>query len=64
VPHTFSSTGQPGRMIVAFTPAGKMEQFFLAVLAKPALMSDHEFNQQCGMEIIGPSPFWKPAPTA
>jgi len=64
VPHTFSAVGKPGRMIVAFTPAGKMEQFFRAVLAKPELMSDHEFNQQCELEIIGPSPFWKPGPAA
>src|SRR5216683_639611 len=29
VPHTFSSVGPaPARMIIAFSPAGKMEQYF------------------------------------
>jgi len=64
VPHTFSAVGQPGRMLIAFTPAGKMEQFFRGVLAKPDLLSDREFNWQCEIEIIGPSPFWKPGPAA
>src|SRR5258708_32244929 len=31
VPHTFSSVGEkPGRMLIAFNPAGKVEGFFAA----------------------------------
>jgi len=60
IPHTFSSIGAaPARMLIAFCPAGKMEQFFQSVGANPKLNADPEFFQKCEMELVGPSPFWK-----
>jgi len=51
-------------MLIAFCPAGKMEQFFRSVGANPKLNADPEFFQKCEMELVGPSSFWnllKPA---
>jgi mannose-6-phosphate isomerase-like protein (cupin superfamily) len=61
VPHTFSSLGAtPSRLLIAFTPAGKMEQYFRdAEMAKDAA-GDAEFMERYEMERVGPSPFWKP----
>ncbi len=60
IPHTFSSIGAaPARMLIAFCPAGKMEEFFQSVGANPKLNADAEFFQKCEMELVGPSPFWK-----
>jgi mannose-6-phosphate isomerase-like protein (cupin superfamily) len=60
IPHTFSSIGAaPARLLIAFCPAGKMEQFFQTVGANPKLAADPEFLQTCEMELVGPSPFWK-----
>jgi mannose-6-phosphate isomerase-like protein (cupin superfamily) len=60
VPHTFSSVGTtPSRMIIAFCPAGKMEQYFRdAELAKQHA-GDAGFMARYEMEWVGPSPFWK-----
>lgn len=58
VPHTFCSVGTiPGRVIIAFTPAGKMEQFFEDT--KNVITADAEQFRRCEMELVGPSPFWK-----
>jgi mannose-6-phosphate isomerase-like protein (cupin superfamily) len=58
IPHTFLSIGAaPARMLIAFCPAGKMEQFFQGVGANPKLNADPEFFQKCEMELVGPSPF-------
>jgi hypothetical protein len=46
-------------MLIAFCPAGKMEQFFQSVGANPKLNADPEFFQKCEMELVGPSPSWK-----
>lgn len=60
IPHTFSAVGtQPARMLIAFCPAGKMEQYFREVEADPKRNADPEFWRSCGMELVGPSPFWK-----
>jgi mannose-6-phosphate isomerase-like protein (cupin superfamily) len=55
VPHTFTSiSDQPGHMLIAFTPAGQMEDFFRAAgepgesLQDPALFASH------GMKMLGP----------
>jgi quercetin dioxygenase-like cupin family protein len=58
IPHAFSSVGQkPGRMLIAFTPAGKMEEFFraTAIPSLPAL--DAEMLRRYDMKLVGPSPF-------
>jgi mannose-6-phosphate isomerase-like protein (cupin superfamily) len=58
VPHTFSAVGEkPGRMLIAFTPAGKMEEFFrtTAIPGGPAM--DAEMFRRFDMKYVGPSPF-------
>ncbi len=59
VPHTFSSVAPQSRLLIAFTPAGKMEQFFLDGAANPALALTPEFMNRYEMQWIGPSPFVK-----
>jgi len=60
VPHTFSSVGPtPGRLLIAFCPAGKMEQYFLDAENNRAAAGSAEFMRRYEMEFVGPSPFWK-----
>ena len=59
VPHTFSATGSPAHMLIAFTPACKMEQYFIDAAATPSLAATAAFMNRYDMEWIGPSPFWK-----
>jgi mannose-6-phosphate isomerase-like protein (cupin superfamily) len=60
VPHTFSSVGTtPGRMIIAFCPAGKMEQYFRDAEIAKQHAGDADFMARYEMELVGPSPFWK-----
>lgn len=58
IPHTFSAIGStPGRMLIAFTPAGKMEQFFRNTAIPNPPVQDAAFFRKYEMELIGPSPF-------
>ena len=60
VPHTFSSMGAaPSRVLIAFCPAGKMEQYFRDIQDPKVQAGDAEFMRRYDMERIGPSPFWK-----
>jgi mannose-6-phosphate isomerase-like protein (cupin superfamily) len=60
VPHTFSSVGTaPARMIIAFCPAGKMEQYFRDAEIAKQHAGDADFMARYEMERVGPSPFWK-----
>lgn len=59
VPHTFSAVGAPAHMLIAFTPADKMEQYFIDSFANPSLAPTEEFTNRYAMKWIGPSPFWK-----
>ncbi|MGH9401728.1 MAG: cupin domain-containing protein [Terriglobia bacterium] len=60
VPHTFSSVAAtPSRMLIAFCPAGKMEQFFRDVEDPKAPVGKAEFWRRYEMELVGPSPFRK-----
>ena len=55
VPHAFSGVGEkPGRMLIAFTPAGKMEDFFrdIAIPNGPAM--DAEVFRRYDMQYVGP----------
>ncbi len=55
VPHTFSATGEaPAKLLIAFTPAGKMENFFLEAQKVPFDKQDAEFYRKFGVEIVGP----------
>jgi quercetin dioxygenase-like cupin family protein len=58
IPHTFSAVGStPGHMLIAFTPAGKMEQFFRDSAIPNPPVQDAAFFRKYEMELIGPSPF-------
>ena len=59
IPHTFSAIGGPAHLLIAFTPAGKMEQYFLDAEPNPALAATADFMNRYEMQWIGPSPFWK-----
>lgn len=58
VPHCFAAV-VPSRMLIAYAPAGKMEQFFRDTQKNPALLMDAEYNRRCEVQLIGPSPLWK-----
>jgi mannose-6-phosphate isomerase-like protein (cupin superfamily) len=61
VPHTFSALGKtPARMLIAFCPAGKMEQYFRDAEKDKAAAAEATFIQRYEMEWVGPSPFWHP----
>jgi mannose-6-phosphate isomerase-like protein (cupin superfamily) len=59
VPHTFSAVGSPAHMLIAFTPAGKMEQYFVDGAANPSAAATEDFMNRYDMKWIGPSPLWK-----
>lgn len=59
IAHTFSAVGAPAHMLIAFTPAGKMEQYFIDGVAAPKLAATRDFMDRYDMQWIGPSPFWK-----
>ena len=50
VPHTFC-TGHPARMLFAFAPAGKMEQFFRDGEKNLSKLYSPEFMSQYGMQM-------------
>lgn len=57
VPHAWTQVSEKGKMTVLFQPAGKMEQFFVAVAAMekdptPAEMA--KLFADCEMQIVGP----------
>lgn len=55
IPHTFTNVGEkPGRLLIAFTPAGKMEEFFLTATRPGAPKLDAEFYRQFDVVIVGP----------
>jgi mannose-6-phosphate isomerase-like protein (cupin superfamily) len=56
VPHVWAYTGSTrGRMLIAFTPAGKMEAFFREVTKANAMPpQDPELWRAHGMELLGP----------
>jgi quercetin dioxygenase-like cupin family protein len=55
VPHTFTAVGtRPGKLLIAFSPAGKMEQFFRDATRKDAPPQDAAFYRKYGMEVVGP----------
>ena len=55
IPHGFSAVGEkPGRMIIAFTPAGKMEEFFRAIAIPNGPAMDAEVFSRFDMQYVGP----------
>lgn len=58
IPHTFSAArGTPNQMLIAFTPAGKMEQLFRDGPNFNTPKPDLEMWRRYDMEYVGPSPF-------
>jgi len=55
IPHGFSAVGEkPGRMLIAFTPAGKMEAFFRAIAIPNGPAMDAETFRRYDMRYVGP----------
>jgi quercetin dioxygenase-like cupin family protein len=55
VPHGFVGVGEtPGRMVIAFTPAGKMEQFFREVAVPNGPKMDAAVFARYDMQWVGP----------
>jgi hypothetical protein len=46
-------------MLIAFSPAGKMEQYFRDAENAQEAAGDAAFMARYEMERVGPSPFWK-----
>lgn len=60
IPHAFAKTNEgPGRLLMAFQPAGKMEEHFKAVsegiYSKLTEEEKHKFRQNNGFEVVGPA---------
>jgi mannose-6-phosphate isomerase-like protein (cupin superfamily) len=55
IPHVFaySALGR-NRMLIAYSPAGQMEDFFLAGDTNPAKLQDTSFIETHGMTLTGP----------
>jgi mannose-6-phosphate isomerase-like protein (cupin superfamily) len=54
IPHTFSSIGEkPGRLLIAFTPAGEMEEFLRATAIPNPPVQDAAFFRRYEMELSG-----------
>ena len=55
VPHRWAFVGQsPGRLLITFTPAGRMEDFFGRPRTSNAYADDPALYQRFGMELLGP----------
>ena len=56
IPHVWAYVGTgPGRLLIAFTPAGRMEAFFDAVAKANAMpVQDLALWRAHGMEVLGP----------
>lgn len=60
LPHTFASAGaEPATMLIAFCPAGKMEQYFRDMSAPHPPNMDAQTMREYEVEPIGPNPFVK-----
>ena len=58
IPHTFAAVeGKPSHMLIAFTPAGKMEEYFRATAIPNPPKQDAAFWRRFDVELLGPSPF-------
>lgn len=55
VPHVWAQVGDsPGKLLIAFTPAGRMEEFFRDFGKTGKLPSDPEVVRAYGLERVGP----------
>jgi mannose-6-phosphate isomerase-like protein (cupin superfamily) len=55
VPHRWAFVGDtPGRVLITFTPAGLMQEFFSRPRKSAAYTDDPALYRQYGMELLGP----------
>jgi mannose-6-phosphate isomerase-like protein (cupin superfamily) len=55
VPHAFTRIGEkPGRMVIGFTPAGQMEEFFREAGKPDPPAQDAAFFARFGVKLVGP----------
>jgi len=55
VPHCFAGAGEkPARMLITFTPAGKMEEFFRAIAVPNGPKMDAAVFAKYEMQYVGP----------
>jgi quercetin dioxygenase-like cupin family protein len=55
IPHAFAGAGaKPGRMLIAFTPAGKIEGFFREMAHGKVDLMDPALFRRYDMEVVGP----------
>ena len=55
VPHVWAQVGDtPGKLLIAFTPAGRMEEFFRDFGKTGKLPADPEVVRAYGLERVGP----------
>jgi quercetin dioxygenase-like cupin family protein len=57
VPHAWTQLSPSGKMLVTMQPAGKLEEFFLALAARTTAPSNEELKQIFAdheMEVVGP----------
>lgn len=55
VPHAFTAVGAvPAKMLVGYSPAGKMEQFFRAMANGKPVVWDAALLRKYGCELVGP----------
>jgi len=60
VPHTFCAVGSaPAHLLIAFSPAGKMEAYLGDAAHPPEGVSPAEFFRRYEMDYLGPNPFSK-----
>jgi quercetin dioxygenase-like cupin family protein len=58
IPHTFAAVeGKPSRLLISFSPAGKMEPFLRATAIPNPPVQDAAFFREYDLELVGPSPF-------
>jgi quercetin 2,3-dioxygenase len=55
VPHVWAYVGEhPGKILIAFQPAGKMEIFFREAAKLRDFAADAKLYRDCDMDLIGP----------
>ena len=55
MPHVWAYVGEtPGKILIGFQPAGKMETFFQEAAKIPDFAADQKLYRACEMEIVGP----------
>src|SRR4051812_18741157 len=55
VPHVWAYVGEkPGKILIAFQPAGKMETFFQEAAKLHDFAADAKLYRECDLDLIGP----------